>query len=144
MDIETKVFVGQKAFIDKDGKILVLKDPNYLTKDQKGLDFPGGRFRYGNELVDELKREVTEETGLEIEVGKPFFVWTNFNTKRTDNKIQVVLIGYFCKYKSGEVVISDEHVGYEWVDANNFQNWKDNTDYYKALEKYFELKKMDP
>ena len=33
--------VGQKAFIEKDGKVLVLNDP------EEGLDFPGGKIQVG-------------------------------------------------------------------------------------------------
>jgi len=134
---ETPVYVGQKAFINKDGKILVLRDRTRLVESQTGLDLPGGRFRWGNKLSNELKREVKEETGLTIVIGKPFIIWTNVKTKRRGVKSKLVLIGYFCKYKSGEVKLSDEHDYYEWVDKKSYKKWKDGTEYFEVLEEYF-------
>jgi len=68
--------VGQKAFIEKDGKVLIFNDPG------EGSDFPGGKIQDGeakdgdaSSLFRSLQREVREETGREIEVGNPFVVW---------------------------------------------------------------------
>ena len=48
------LYVGQKAFINKDGELLVLKNKN-------GLNFPGGRIKTGeNDFKKSLKREVFE------------------------------------------------------------------------------------
>ena len=41
MNNDQLIFVGQKAFIDKDGEILTLTDPNL------GVDFPGGKIKEG-------------------------------------------------------------------------------------------------
>lgn len=72
MNDDRLFYVGQKAFIEKDGKILVLNDP------AEGLDFPGGKIQVGEiNFTEALKREVGEETNLEIEVGNPFTTWYN-------------------------------------------------------------------
>ncbi len=40
-----------------------------LAKNERGLwEFPGGAVEYGERLTDALKREITEEYGLEIDV----------------------------------------------------------------------------
>ncbi|PIR87549.1 MAG: hypothetical protein COU10_04035 [Candidatus Harrisonbacteria bacterium CG10_big_fil_rev_8_21_14_0_10_45_28] len=51
--------IGQKAFIEKDGKILILNDPT------EGLDFPGGKIQEkeardadASSLSRSLQREV--------------------------------------------------------------------------------------
>jgi 8-oxo-dGTP pyrophosphatase MutT (NUDIX family) len=63
------MYVAVKALIDKDGEVLVLKDPN-LPAD--GLDYPGGKISEKEfEIEAPLKREVIEECGLEIELGPP-------------------------------------------------------------------------
>ena len=130
--LDTKIYVGQKAFINKDGKVLVLRDA-----EDKDLDFPGGKYRWGGDIENELKREVTEETGLEIEIGKPFATWTAVHGNGTR---QMFLVGYLCEYKSGNVKLSDEHAEFEWVDENSYKKWKENSGYFRALKEYFKLK----
>lgn len=135
--------VGQKAFIEKDGKVLVLGDPD------EGLDFPGGKIQEGeavdgdrNSLCKSLKREVREETNLEIEVGDPFAVWYHEFPKGSRNFGKVVyLVGFRCRYVSGEVKLSHEHDKYQWVDISDYKEVDDGSDYFEILEKYFEILK---
>ena len=131
--------VGQKAFIEKDGKVLILNDPG------EGLDFPGGKIQDGeakdgdaSSLFRSLQREVREETGLEIEVGNPFVVWYHEFPKNHRNYPKVVyLVGFKCRYVSGEIKLSDEHNKFKWVDKNDYIEVDDGSDYFDALKKYF-------
>ena len=127
------LFVGQKAFIDKDGEILVLTDP------QLGVDLPGGKIKEGEiNLTEALKREVKEETGLEIKIRQPFTTWMIEFPPDHRNQGKVFLVGYECKYISGEVTLSDEHTEHKWVNKENFQGLpKDG--HFKAVKKYFSL-----
>ncbi len=119
--------VGQKAFIDKDGEVLVVYFPNGW------LDLPGGRIDEGEtDIVAALKREVREETTLEIDVGAPFATWLGRGAK-------VFLVGYRCKYVSGEVRLSDEHSAYQWVNATNFRDLEDQSGPFPVLGQYFAL-----
>lgn len=135
--------VCQKAFIEKDGKVLVLFDPVI------GPDFPGGKLQEReakvgdtSSLMDALKREVKEETSLEIEVLDPFAVWYYEFPKEHRNYPKVVYtIGFKCRYISGEVKVSDEHNKFEWVDKDSYKNLQGHDDYFGALKKYYFLKK---
>ena len=141
--LDTKVYFGQKAFIEKNGKLLVLRDPDCVTDGQSGIDLPGGKYRWAQPLESELRREVKEETALEIEIGKPFHVWTYYGLKaKSGVSSHSVLVGYLCKYKSGEVKLSTEHDYFEWVDGKSYKKWKDKTQDYKALEAYFNLRAL--
>lgn len=115
--IEDEIFyIGQKAFIDKDGQVLVLRDPI------EGIDYPGGKIQQGEtSLAESLKREVREETGLEISVGNPFITWMSELPKSHHNAgKKVFLIGYKCDYISGEVALSNEHDKFYWVTKDNY------------------------
>ena len=126
-------YVGQKAFIKKGDEILVLGDPT------EGLDFPGGKIQEGEEdLIEALKREVREETGLEIEAGAPFITWVNtFPAHHRLAGKKVYLVGYKCEYVSGEVTQSDEHDKFRWVTKDNFKEVDDGTTWFEVLKKYF-------
>ena len=125
--------VGQKAFIDKNGDVLVLYDPKL------GLDFPGGKVQIGEtNFAEALKREVREETSLEIEVGDPFTNWyIEFPKGHRNSGKQVYLVGFRCKYISGDIKLSDEHNKFEWVNRDSYKKFDDGSDYFKALRKYF-------
>ena len=138
--LDTLVFVGQKAFIHKGDKVLVLRDPDYAVGSDVGLDFPGGKYRWGNDIHDELQREVTEETGLKITIGKPFTVWKSQSRNQDLQLSKMYLVGFFAEYVSGEVILSDEHDKFEWVDKKSYQKWQEDTDYFRALEEYFKIK----
>lgn len=127
------LFVGQKAFLEKDGEILVLIDPNL------GVDLPGGKIKEGEiDLIESLKREVREETKLEIEIEDPFTTWMIELPPDHRNQGKIFLVGYKCKYLSGEVVLSKEHTEYKWVNKNNYQELSKDG-HFKAVEKYFSL-----
>lgn len=132
---DRQFFVGQKAFIEKDGKLLLLIDP------RNEVDLPGGKIQIGeNDLDESLRREVREETGLEIEIGKPFTRWYfEFKPGHRNAGKQVYLVGFRCAYKSGEVVISDEHSHFVWVDKEGYKKYADGSGHYKAVEEYFNI-----
>ncbi|MEK7125164.1 MAG: NUDIX domain-containing protein [Patescibacteria group bacterium] len=131
--------VCQKAFIEKDGKVLVLHDPI------EGLDFPGGKIQEGeakdgdaSSLIEALKREVHEETGITIDVLDPFAVWYHEFPKGHRNYPKVnYIVGFKCKYISGDMRLSEEHDKFRWVDKNNYKTVDDGSDYFDVLEKYF-------
>lgn len=50
---------------------------------------------------------------------------------------KVCIVGFKCRYVSGDVKLSDEHNAYRWVDKNNYKEMDDGSDYFGALEKYF-------
>lgn len=126
-------FVGQKAFIEKEGKLLVIFDRT------QRVDFPGGRIQCGeNNLFESLKREVREETGLEISVGGPCAVWTTqFPEGHHLVGKEVLLIAYKCSWISGDVALSEEHDSYRWVDASTYRECDNGSQYFPILEKYF-------
>jgi len=129
-------FIGLKAFIIKGGKLLVLNDP------EMGIDMPGGKIQVGEfDLENALKREVMEETGLEIEVGNPVIHWffqiPVTSKHRSAGKI-IFNIGYLCKYIKGEVKLSQEHNSYHWIDKSQSGDYIGNKNIKKAIKEFFE------
>jgi|SRR3989344_426482 len=71
-----EIQVGVKIFLsDRNGKFLLLKRNHLKYPDVKDFwDIPGGRIIPGTPLLDNLKRELLEETGLEFH-GKPKLIF---------------------------------------------------------------------
>lgn len=133
--------VGQKALIEKGGKVLVLTCPGGW------LDFPGGKLQKGEakdadqiSLITSLKREVREETGLEIEVGDPFAVWYwEFPEDHKRHGENTYLVMFRCKYLSGELQLSDEHGSATWVGKDDYRSLAitEGMGHMEILGKYF-------
>lgn len=113
--------VNQKAFIQKDGKVLLVKYSEDATKHPNILargkwDMPGGRLNEGESVFEGLKREVFEEIGKEAVIEKPLVTGTFTNLARHKNFFviyQVSLSDYSepFHFHDGEVF------GVEWVDV---------------------------
>ncbi len=99
-----------KALIVHKGNILLVKrQPNDPQK--PGMwEFPGGRLNVGEDPFDGLKREVKEETNIDIDVLQPTTV-SHFT--RADKQV-ITLITFFCKAKTTGVKLSEEHTDYKW------------------------------
>ena len=119
--MDTKLFVATKALIVREGKVLVVRESSqYTDGTQVGLyDTPGGRMQPGQKLDESLLREVMEETGLNIEIGSPFFVNESWPVVRGE-QWQVVRIFFECRSLVGEVRLSDDHDDYKWIDPNDY------------------------
>jgi len=127
--------VGQKAFITNDkGELLILVDPD------RGLDLPGGKIQEGEQDFDEaLRREVQEETGLEIKIGKPFIRWFRKGSPESEFEGKpFFIIGFFCKAETSDIILSEEHTEYYWVNSNNYQEYKGEQGYLNAVKTFFQ------
>ena len=108
------VAVGAMIEHDSSGKILLVKrsdKANYLPGIWEDL---GGRIKQFEEPEDALRREVKEETGLEVEILKPLAVFHDYYGERTAEN-ELLIITYWCKAKSDQVILSDEHTEHQWV-----------------------------
>lgn len=100
--------VSAKALVrDAAGRVLLLDDAG-----SGYWDLPGGHARPGETLAEALRREVREETGLAVKVGK------QLGTELLDLGGKPTPAVFFEATAAGEqpdVSVSKEHVGYRWA-----------------------------
>jgi len=137
MSEDQQFYVGQKAVIAKDGAVLVLRTEEF------GSDLPGGKIKEGEyDFIKELKREIAEETTLEVSVGNVFasgYIEIPKTSKNRNAGRKIYVVCYACRYISGEVSISDEHETYSWVTKDTFMEKVDHPLVREFLAKYFAL-----
>jgi len=144
-DLKNKIFlISQKAIITDGEKVLVLKNTGEWTKGVSEWELPGGLLEMEEDFEKGLKREVLEETKLNIEIEKIITLWSDFYNgfkfKNGDLKdVRIVNIAFVCKKIGGEVKLSGEHLEYLWVDREQLKNldFSGNTNF--AIEKFLEL-----
>jgi 8-oxo-dGTP diphosphatase len=129
--------IAVKGTIRKSDKILIVRRKDTDEYNPGIWETPGGGMETENTPEDELKREIREETGLEIKVREPFRIFTFKNTKGEYK----VGISYLCDYVSGEVNLSEEHVEYRWIKAEEFENYNSIPILKKEIKDYAKGKK---
>ena len=96
------------------GIVVNEKDEVLLEKNNRaGWVFPGGQVEEGENLIDALKREIMEETGVDVEVGEVFCISSNTCKYPGYNGVKEVptkvVLDFICRYKSGAPRPSDEN-----------------------------------
>lgn len=108
-----------KALIVRDGKFLGLELEIGRTR---LWDLPGGKVEDGEEPMQTLLREVKEETGLDVVIGKPLgLYWFH---RKTDGDLAVCTV-FACEAKPDARVIlphkSNEGIASsKWVSKEEF------------------------
>lgn len=74
-------------------------------------ELPGGRLGQQEDVVPALRREMDEETSLEVEVGDT----VHANAWRNDDDDGRFAVYYRCRTDEREVQLSEEHDDYRWV-----------------------------
>ncbi|MEK7615643.1 MAG: NUDIX hydrolase [Patescibacteria group bacterium] len=135
MDI--KLFVATKGFINYKGKVLIVRE-SVKYKDATNVakfDIVGGRMEVGQRFDESLLREVKEETGLEVKIGKPFFV-NEWRPVVRGEQWQIVGIFFECTTASETVTLSQDHDKFEWIDPKKYQDYPVIENLYPAFEAY--------
>lgn len=107
--------VAVKAVILKENKALVLcrskneMEGSYMNSHQK-WDLPGGGLHFFEKAEEGLLREIAEETALAVEIGPPLSLFDVIK-----HHIHLCIFTYACRWKGGEVSLSDEHESYFWL-----------------------------
>ena len=96
------------------GVVVNERDEILLVKDHRhGWVLPGGIVEEGENVIDGVKREIMEETGVKVEVGELFCVTSNTCKYPGYNGVKVVptklMLDFVCTAKGGTPRPSDEN-----------------------------------
>ena len=108
--------VGVGGVIVDNGRALIVKRAHEPRKGEWSL--PGGTVELGETLVEAARREIKEETGLDVEVGEVIEVFDRVH--RVDGRIQYhfVIVDYLCRPIGGTLQAGDDAESVAWVTAD--------------------------
>jgi len=115
-------FVAVKVFMEKDEKLLIMKDNFGIW------DLPGGRIKpdeFETGMEDIVNRKMKEELGenIEYEIGKPVVFMRHERVEHAEGNptVRIFAVGYEGKLLSGEIKLSPRHTELLWVDPKDFK-----------------------
>lgn len=111
--------VGAIIF-NPDNKILLCKSHKWNNE----YVIPGGHIELGEKMEEALKREIFEETGLEIYDIELISLKESIFSDTFHEEKHFIFIDYICKTNSYEVTLNDEAEEYEWVKLSEINNYE--------------------
>jgi phosphoglycolate phosphatase len=100
------------AIIERaDGKLLLVR--THKWRGRWGL--PGGKVDRGETLEDALRRELREETGLEIHDMTFVIAQESIDSPEFYKPAHMLLMNYHCRSEGSDVRLNDEAQEYLWA-----------------------------
>jgi len=133
--------IGVKAIIERDNKVLLIKRSRIYGDLSHSWDIPGGRINFGEDPIDGLKREIAEETGLNLkEVHQILDASTVFQNEQK----HIVRLTFLCSIEEGSINLSEEHTEIEWCPIATItqRQFKDKL-LQKTIEKQYKKKRKN-
>src|SRR3989344_7410028 len=128
--------VGVKILLrNKEGKFLLLHrnwDKYPEVKKDNSWDIVGGRINMGTPLLDNLKREIFEETKLNL-TEEPKLVAAQDILRPDKHVVRLTYVGQI----EGEPQLDEDHSSYIWLGKDEILNQPELDQYFKEVfEKY--------
>ena len=116
--------VGVKIFLkNKEGKYLLVKRSSENYKGTSGnWDIVGGRIEPGSTLIENLKREVEEETNLQI-LSEPILICAQDIILKPERHI--VRLSYVGNTEGIPVLDTSENTEYKWLSLGGMKVQED-------------------
>lgn len=107
--------IGLGAIVWKDGRVLMVQRGR---PPRAGIwSLPGGAQDLGESVADGIRREIAEETGVQIELLGLVEVIDSIQ-RDADGRIRYhyTIVDYVARWVSGEAVAGDDAAAVAWVD----------------------------
>jgi 8-oxo-dGTP diphosphatase len=134
MQMPTHIVAVGGIVENEEGKILLVKTQH------GGWVFPGGQVEVGENLMDALKREVKEESGIYIVINNLIGIYSNTAIHKWYDGITDVptklMLDYACTSVGGELSVSEETSDSRWVEKEKVLDLISGPAYRTRFEAY--------
>ena len=117
--------VGVGGVVTREGRALIVRRAHEPRKGEWSL--PGGLVELGERLIDAVRREIAEETGLQVEVGPMVETFDRVHHD-TEGRVRFhfVIVDYLCVASSGEAVAGSDAEAVAWVTGDELAAYRVN------------------
>jgi len=121
MSLEERILVAVGAIIQDDrNRILLVKHKKERGGYwQRKWICPGGALEFGEEIEQGIRREIKEETNLEIELVKPLLPFERIVKLDEGENLHVIYIDYIARLMGGELEVGSDAGEALWVERKN-------------------------
>jgi 8-oxo-dGTP diphosphatase len=115
--------VGVGGVVIHEGRALLIKRGSEPLKDQWSI--PGGTLELGESIQEGVRRELLEETGIEVRVGELIEVFDRIFRDAAGNiQYHFVIVDYLCEKISGEAKPASDVTDTAWVREEDLWNYR--------------------
>ncbi len=133
----TRPILGVGAIIIEGERVLLVERGREPLKGYWSL--PGGVLEVGEKLADGIKREVLEETGLEIELLSVVEIFERIMRDAAGVvEYHYVLIDYLCRVSGGALKAGDDVSIARWVERSFLPDYRITEGTLPVIEKAFQ------
>lgn len=126
--------VGVGAVVIKDGRALIIKRAHEPRQGEWSL--PGGLLELGESLQDAVRREIKEETTLDVMVGP---IIETFDRVHRDDRGRIryhfVIVDFVCWPTGGEARPASDAEEVAWIGFNEADDYAVNAHAKAVIEK---------
>ncbi len=119
--------------VNEEGKILLVTSHKWFDN----YTLPGGHIEVGETMVEAVRREVKEETGLDVEVKEMLLMQEAIFAPEFYKRKHFIFFDFLCRSKDQRVKLDHEELqDYVWVYPGAAYNLKLDSFTRKTLDKY--------
>ena len=124
-------------------KVLLVRRGREPLRGQWSL--PGGLVELGETLTEALRREIREETGLDVHVG-PIVEVLDRILPDEQGRVQFhyILVDYLCRVESGRLGAASDASEAKWVERARLAEYKLRPETMRVIERAFSLSSGNP
>jgi ADP-ribose pyrophosphatase YjhB (NUDIX family) len=113
--------VGVGGVVIHRDRVLLIRRGSEPLKGEWSI--PGGLLDLGEELTAGVRRELQEETGLEVEPLETILVFDRILREAERVKYHYVIVDYLCRRKSGRLRPASDVIDARWVRRENLPQY---------------------
>jgi 8-oxo-dGTP diphosphatase len=130
--------VGVGGVVIADGRALLIRRGNPPLEGEWSI--PGGTLEAGETLIEGVRRELLEETGLDVRVGELIEVFERIFPDGTGKpKYHFVILDYLCEWVRGEARAGSDVTDVAWAEEKELEKYALTPTATRVIRKAFEM-----